>query len=110
MMMTKIFLATMFLFNNAAATTTSDCELEERIIAGLEEEVQACEDATLVLDQTFLDFAYQSDPTGGAGSSCSSKPTQLEKDVCECIAEGKGVGTGLTNCIVDKQGGPTGGL
>lgn len=95
-LITKIFLSSMFLFNNAAATTMSDCELEERIIAGLEEEVQACEDATLVLDQAFLDFAYEADPTGGASSNCSAKPTQLEKDVCECIAEGKGVGTGLT--------------
>jgi hypothetical protein len=74
------------------------CEEEWRIIDDLQTQVKAHEDTILVLDELFLDFASASDPSTG----CSTKPTALEQAVCECVAEGHGAGTGLTQCIANK--------
>lgn len=85
------------------------CEEEERVIATLEAEVVEYEDMTATLDRLFLDFYLASDPSGGAsGVDCSAKDPGLDTDICECIADPKGMT--ISNCIADRQGGPIGGL
>lgn len=106
--MNSFILSTLFvLFSDP--TGGGRCEEEERVIASLEAEVVEYEDMTATLDRLFLDFYLASDPSGGAsGVDCGTKEPGLDTDICECIADPKGMT--ISNCIADRQGGPIGGL
>jgi hypothetical protein len=100
--MTSFILSSMFLL------TDPTCEVEERTIAALEVQVDEQEDAILLLEDYLFDLYISLNPAGAG--SCSEKPAGPDRDICQCIADGKGVGTGLTDCITEKAGGPIGGL
>ncbi|MCX4248105.1 hypothetical protein [Paraliomyxa miuraensis] len=107
--MTSILLATMFLFNDPTGGAPI-CDDAQETIDALEAEIDEHERNVLVLDDVFYGFYFSANPTGGTGATCDTKPTNLEKDICECIRDNNNGHPTLTDCITAKQGGPTGGL
>ncbi len=67
---------------------TDSCDEKDKAIIRAEEHIVAL-------------YAQFTNPTAG----CSSK-TGTDKDICECLAEGKGAGSGLTACMDLKSGTP----
>jgi hypothetical protein len=92
-MFTTLLLTLLF-----SAPTPADagvCEAEWRIIDDLQAQIDEYEQTLLATDRLLLDVA-------GAGSGCEAPTTELQRHVCECIAEGQG--NDLTRCVSIKAG------